>query len=244
LICVTNSTAAGASGCCVRSRPIADGVNLQEPRERKYNGRYRDHTAWDAQIANQLAGPDRQEPGSNPDRLRWDAIRIGTARRRLVYAPAPREDVSGRLRPRHRARAAAPLLTAQDRRTLGTIEETSLPRERYNVGRDIFSLTPTHRKIHLCVRTNERSHEIILVESVFATNYFKGRRVCDDAPRTSANDVTCRASILSYMPATLNVSSERRCRYKQQRDASSKTKTTTLHKVLRSYSGQVPYPAR
>jgi hypothetical protein len=129
-------------------------------------------------------------------------------------------------------------LTAQDRRTLETIEETSLSRERHNVGRDIFSLTPTHRKIHLRVRTNERSHKIILVESVFATNYFKGRRVCDDAPRTSANDVTGRTSILSYMPATLNVPSERRSRYKQQRDASSKTKSTTLHKVLRSYSGQ------
>jgi hypothetical protein len=82
------------------------------------------------------------------------------------------------------------------------------------------------------VRADERRHEIILVKSVFSTNYLKGRRICDDAPRTPANDVACRASILSYTPAMLNIPSERHSRHKEQRDASSKTNSIALHKAL------------
>jgi len=108
-----------------------------------------------------------------------------------------------------------------------------LPRERCNVSGNVVSVPPTHRKIHLCVRADERRHEIILVKSVLSTNYLKGRRVCDDAPRTSANNVTCRASILSYMPATLDIPRGCHSRYKQRRDAGNKTKSITLHKVLR-----------
>jgi hypothetical protein len=115
LIYVTKSTAGGASGCCVRSRPIAAGVNLQEPRERKYDGRYRDDTAWDAQIANHLARPDRQERGSDQDRLRWTRRTQSESEQRgegsYMRQPHVMMDAenSGRLRPRHRARAAAAL---------------------------------------------------------------------------------------------------------------------------------------
>jgi hypothetical protein len=105
-----------------------------------------------------------------------------------------------------------------------------LSRERCDIGSNVVSIPSTHRKIHLCVWADERCHEIILAKSVFSTNYLKGRRVRHDAPRTSANDVTCRASILSDMPATLDIPSERRSRHKEHRDASSKTKPFTLHK--------------
>jgi len=64
------------------------------------------------------------------------------------------------------------------------------------------------------VRADERSHKIILIKAVFSTNYLKGGRVGNDAPQTSANDVTCRASILSYMPAALDISSEGHSRHK------------------------------
>jgi hypothetical protein len=116
----------------------------------------------------------------------------------------------------------------------GTVKDSELSPERCNVGGDIFSVAPTHRKIHLRMRADECSHEIILAKSIFSANYLKRRRVCDDAPRTSTNDVTCRASILSYVPPTLNIPSERRSGHQQRRDASSKTKRITLHNVLRS----------
>jgi hypothetical protein len=121
--------------------------------------------------------------------------------------------------------------------------KNGLSRERCDVSSDVVSILPTHRKIHLGVRAGERRHEIILVESVFATNYLKGRRVCDDTPRTPANDVACRASILSYMPATFNIPSGRHSRHKEQRDASTKTNSIALHKALRFLirAGSVSY---
>jgi hypothetical protein len=79
---------------------------------------------------------------------------------------------------------------------------------------------------------DEGRHEIILAKSVFSTNYLKRRRVCDDASRTSADDVTCRASILSYMPATLDIPSERRSGQKGQRET-NKTKSVASHIFLR-----------
>jgi hypothetical protein len=89
-----------------------------------------------------------------------------------------------------------------------------LSRERCDVRSNVFSVSPTHRKIHLCVRANERRQEIILIKSVPSTNYLKGRRVCNDAPQATANNMACRASILSYMPAALNIPSERHGRHK------------------------------
>jgi hypothetical protein len=115
---------------------------------------------------------------------------------------------------------------------LGTAKD-ELSCERCNVSRNVVSVPPTHCKIHLCVRADERSHEIILIKSVFSANYFKGRRVCNDAPQTSANDVARRASILSYMPAALNIPSERHSRHKGQREASRKTKSIASHRFLR-----------
>jgi hypothetical protein len=119
---------------------------------------------------------------------------------------------------------------------LHELPRNELSRERCNVSSDVVSIPPTHRKIHLRVRADERRHEIILVKSVFSTNDLKGRRVCNDAPQTSANDMACRASILSYMPAALNIPSEGYGRHKGQRDASSKTKSIALHEVLRPVS--------
>jgi hypothetical protein len=107
-----------------------------------------------------------------------------------------------------------------------------LSRERCNVSGNVVSVPPTHCKIHLCMRADERCHEVILIKSVFSTNYLKGRRVCDDAPRTSANDVACRASILSYMPAVLDISSEGHSRHKGQPEASRKSKSIASHEFL------------
>jgi hypothetical protein len=109
-------------------------------------------------------------------------------------------------------------------------KRNKLSRERCNVSSDIVSVPPTHRKIHLRMRASERSHEIILIKSIFSTNHLKRRRVCDDAPRTPANKVTCGASFLSYMPATLNIPGEGHSRHRQQRDGSSKTNSIALHK--------------
>lgn len=117
-----------------------------------------------------------------------------------------------------------------------------LSRERCNVSCNVVSIPTTHRKIHLGVRADERRHEIILIKFIFSTNYLKGRRFCNDTPQTSANDVACRASILSYMPAALNIPSERWSRHKRQREASKKTKSIALHKVLHFNQGSVPYP--
>jgi hypothetical protein len=131
-------------------------------------------------------------------------------------------------------KAGAPRTTLT-RRTVWPEEPSrnALSRERCNVRSNVISVPTTHRKIHLCMRADERGHEIILVKSVFSTNYLKGRRVCNDAPQTSANDVACRASILSYMPAALNIPSICHSRRKGQRKASSKAKSIVSHKFLR-----------
>jgi hypothetical protein len=102
--------------------------------------------------------------------------------------------------------------------------------ERCNVSGNVVGIPPTHCKIHLCVRAHERGHEVVFIKSVFSTNYLKRRRVCDDAPETSANDVARRATILSYMPPTLNISGERHSRHKGQHEANSKTNSITSHK--------------
>jgi hypothetical protein len=86
--------------------------------------------------------------------------------------------------------------------------------ERCDVSGNVVSIPPTHHKIHLCMRTDERGQKIIFIKSVFSTNYLKGRRVCNDSPQSSANDVACCALILSYLPAALNVPSERHSRHK------------------------------
>jgi hypothetical protein len=128
--------------------------------------------------------------------------------------------------------AAMTLGLAHSRRWLD--EEPSrneLSRERCNVGSNVISVPTAHRKIHLCVRADECGHEIILIKSVFSTNYLKGRRVRNCAPQTSANDVACRASILSYMPASLNIPSICRSCRKGQRKASSKAKGIVSHKI-------------
>jgi hypothetical protein len=91
------------------------------------------------------------------------------------------------------------------------------------------------------VGADERRQEIILIKSVFPTNCLEGRSVCNDASQTSANDVACRASILSYMPASINIPSERCSRHKGQREASKKTKSIAPHKVLHFNQGRVPY---
>jgi hypothetical protein len=91
------------------------------------------------------------------------------------------------------------------------------------------------------VWTGERRHEIILVKSVFSTNYLKGRRVCYYASQTSANDVARRASILSYLPAALNIPSICHSRGKGQRKASSKAKSIVSHKIPPFNQRSVPY---
>jgi hypothetical protein len=109
----------------------------------------------------------------------------------------------------------------------------ALSRELCDISSNVVSVPPTHREIHLCVRADERSHKIILIKSVFSTNYLKGRRVSNDAPQTSANDMAGRTTILSYMPTALDIPSGRHHRHKGQREASRKSESIASHKFLR-----------
>jgi len=112
-------------------------------------------------------------------------------------------------------------------------QSKELSHERCDISSNIVGVRPTHRKIHLSVRADERWHKVIFIKPILSTYYLKGWGVCNNAPQTTTNDVACRASILSDVPAALNIPCERRSRRRGQRDANKKTKSIAPHKFLR-----------